>query len=129
MKLRKPIIFFRGQKFIVECAIREDGSSDSKAFLDSMDIKKRAKIVKLIERFADFGVIHNKEQFKKVEGKIWEFKHFQTRILMYHCAIQCIALTTGFFKKGNKIPKTKIDRANQIMNEYNKIREGMKNDE
>ena len=91
-------------------------------FIASLGDVDKAKIFKIIKRFANFGVIYNKEQFRKVEGHIWEFKNYQTRILMYHCDRHCIALTHGFIKKGNRISKREIDKANQIMGEYNSVR-------
>lgn len=123
----EPIVFYEGQRFIVECAIRSNGISESRRFLDDLNKPLRAKIVKIIKRFADAGWIRNSEQFKKVEGAIWEFKEFQRRILMYYCAPGCTALTHGFKKKGNRIPKGQIDRAKQIMLEYDEIRKGFKN--
>ena len=88
-----------------------------------MDKSQRAKILKIIKRYADFGSIQNKEQFKKVEGCFWEFKEYQTRILMYQCSTRGhIALTHGFFKKGDKIPRNQIERAIHIKQEYDLIR-------
>ena len=120
----EPILLYKGQRFVVECAVQKNGASESKQFIESLDKGIRAKIISIIKRFSDFGFITNREQFKKVDGKIWEFKHYQTRVLMYHCAKGCIALTHGFFKKTNKIPRIEIERANRIMEEYNEIREG-----
>ena len=125
MKPKRPIILYEGEKFTIECAIRKGGSSESQDFLDSMSIADKAKIIKVIKRLANVGRIINTEQFKKVEGKIWEFKYYQTRIFMYYCARQRVVLTNGFYKKGDKIPKEEIKRANQIMNEYNEIKGGM----
>lgn len=125
----KPIVFYRGQVYVVECAIRLNGSCESEAFLDGLDNKLKAKIVRIIKRLADFGHIRSREQFKKVEGEIWEFKEFQTRIPMYHCAPGCIALTHGFVKKTKKMPKSELRRAEQIMLEYNEVRKGFKNEQ
>lgn len=125
----KPIVFYRGKVYVVECAIRLNGSCEGKAFLDALDNKSKAKIVRTIKRLADFGHIRSREQYKKVEGDVWEFKEFQTRIPMYHCAPGCIALTHGFFKKTEKMPKSQLRRAEQIMLEYNKVRKGFRNEQ
>lgn len=121
VKRNRPIILLKGQFFVVECAIRKNGTCESKDFLNSLDISNRAKIIKIIKRYADFGIIYNREQFKKIEGSIWEFKEYQTRILMYHCAPGCIALTHGFIKKRGRIQRGEIERAIQIKNEYDLI--------
>ena len=122
---REPIVFYEGRYFVVECAIRSNSTSESKEFLDNLGTPLRAKLVKIIKRLADFGRINSREQFRKVEGKIWEFKEFQRRVLVYHCAPGCIALTHGFEKKSSgRTPRNQIDRANQIMLEYDEIRKG-----
>lgn len=123
---KKPILLYQGQRFTVEYAIRGNGISESRAFIEQLDNAQKAKILKIIKRFADKGIIRNKKQFKKVEGDIWEFKEFQIRVFMYHCAHGRIALTHGFFKKRNNIPRSQIERANQIKKEYEDVRRGMK---
>ncbi len=123
---KKPILLYQRQRFNVEYAIRGNGISKSKDFIDQLDNVQKAKILKIIERYADKGKIWNKEKFNKVEGDIWEFKDFQTRVLMYHCARGCIALTHGFIKKRGRTPKSQIKRANQIKREYEDVRRGMK---
>ena len=122
---KNKIILYKGQKFIVECAIRVNGNSDSDNFIASLGNKDRAKILSIINRFADRGVIFNKKKFRKVDGSIWEFKNYQTRILMFYCDSHCIALTHGFLKKGDRIPRKEIDKANNIMGEYNSVRRGL----
>jgi phage-related protein len=122
----RPIIHYNGDRFTVEGAISANGECASKVFLDSLGDGERAKIYKIIKRLADFGVIHNREQFKKVEGELWEFKEFQRRILMYYLPNRRIVLTHGFIKKGDRIPRAEIDRAQKIMHEYNQIRERIK---
>lgn len=122
----RPIIIYSGSLFTVEGAVRTNGECESKDFLDALVESERAKIFKIIKRLADFGVVQNPQQFKKVEGEIWEFKEFQRRILMYYLPDRRIILTHGFIKKGDRTPKTEINRANTIMNEYNKIRERLK---
>ena len=122
----RPIIIFKGIQFVVEGAVSANGECESKNFLDALGETERAKIFKIIKRLANFGVIQNREQFKKVEGEIWEFKEFQRRILMYYLPNRRIVLTHGFIKKIDKIPRAEIVRANTIRHEYNQIRERMK---
>ncbi len=118
----KPILLLEGSWCRVECAIRKNGKSESKAFLDDLPIPDRAKILKVVKRYANFGVIHNKEQFRKVEGDIWEFKGSRIRVFMYHRGEGSIALTHGFMKKTRKTPRTQVERAFRIKNEYESIR-------
>lgn len=123
---KQPIKYLVGDKFTVECAIRRNGECPSKDFLDSLDNLNRAKIAKIIKKFANVGKVWNTEQFKKIEGTdFWEFKSFQIRIPMYHCSRGKVALTHGFKKKGDKIPEGQIEKAKLIREEYNSIRGGM----
>jgi hypothetical protein len=122
---KKPIIFFVGQRFVVECAIRSNADCPSKDFIDSLNNQDKPKIIRTIKRYANFGTIFNKEQFKKVEGtEFFEFKSFQIRIFMYHCSLGRIALTHGFNKKGDRIPPGEIERAYLIREEYDLTRRG-----
>jgi phage-related protein len=126
---KHPTIYLIGEQFTVECAICLNGGCPSKEFLDSLDNANRAKIIKIITKFARDGKIWNKEQFKKIEGTdFWEFKSFQVRILMYHCSRGVIALTHGFKKKGDKIPEGQMERTRRIKEEYDSIRRGMKDE-
>jgi len=122
----RPIIYVIGERFTVECAICLNGECPSKDFLHSLDNLNRAKIVKIITKFAKVGKIWNTEQFKKIEGTdFWEFKCFQIRVPMYHCSRGIIALTHGFRKKGDKIPEGQMEKTKRIREEYNSIRRGM----
>jgi phage-related protein len=118
MKPREPIIFYRGRKFVVECAIRRNGKSESAEFLDGLDKVYRTKLIKIIRKFAEIGHIHNPEQFKKVEGRIYEFKEFQRRIFAFFNGAGCIVLTHGSIKKSNKAARKDITRANEIADEH-----------
>jgi phage-related protein len=113
----KPKTFYTGVIFTVECAIKANGASESYDFIRNLDNLQKAKITALIKRFADHGRISNKEQFKKVEGDLWEFKNYQTRVIMYYSGKGQITLTNGFIKKTDKIPKSEIDRAYRIKEE------------
>lgn len=123
---QKISVFYIGEKFVVEHAVRASGKSESKSFIESLEEAKRAKIEALIERYADRGKIWNKEQFKKLDGEIWEFKAFQIRVLMFNCERGRIALTHGFIKKKGRTPPSQIKKANDIMQEYMDVRKGMK---
>jgi phage-related protein len=125
----RPIILYEGQCFTVEYAIQKNGNSESKAFIELLDLKLKAKIIGIIKRFAEKGKIYNKEQFRKVEGKLFEFKHYQTRVIMYHCSKGRVALTHGFIKKTKNTPREEIERASRIMAEYDDLRKGFSHEQ
>jgi len=127
----KPIIFFEGTLYKVELAQQDRGRSKVKKFLDELkatDKRRAAKITSLVHSYASSGRIENDQQFKKLKGgnKLYEFKDFQVRVLMYHCGPGVIALTHGFKKKDDNTPQVEIDRGENISNEYDKIRKGFK---
>jgi phage-related protein len=118
----QPIIFCNGKKFEVQCAVQQNGISQSYEFLTGLPNPLKAKITAIIKRYAEVGIIREDTKFKKLEGNLWEFKSFQTRVIMYHCARGVIALTNGFIKKTKRTPQSEIDRANRIKAEYDQIR-------
>ena len=98
----------------ITCALRPDGKSPAKDFLDNLDEKTRRRFTVSFQRMADEGHINNKEHFRKVQDRIWEFKRFQHRIGCFQDGQEWV-LTHGFIKKGDKWPRTQVERAVLIM--------------
>ncbi len=124
---KKPKILLEGNAYSVELAVRKNGKCDTEQFLNKLDIKERAKITSLIKRYADYGRISNTEKFKKIEGPFWEFKNFQTRIIMYNFGEGVIVLTHGLTKKTDKLARKEIDKAKLIKDEYDEVRRAFEN--
>ena len=98
-------------------------SEEMDKFLESVNDKARKKIFYNINLVA--GGIIDKELFKKLDGTdIWEFRTLYNgicyRILSFwDTEAQALIITThGFIKKTQKTPKSEIERANAIRNEY-----------
>jgi len=98
------------------CAVDARGRSPAREFLDELESQQARGTAALFQRMCDHGAIHNREQFKKVEGRIWEFKKHQIRILCYQSGRDWV-LTHGLRKKKDKLPPKEIERANRIMEE------------
>jgi hypothetical protein len=77
------------------------------------DKDKLRKLGSLFHQMAQTGRINNRERFKKVEGRIWEFKCFQHRMACYQDG-RFWVLTNGFIKKEDKWPKSELRRAMEI---------------
>ena len=118
-----PNIFYEGEEFTIEGAVCMNSSIPAREYLDSLDTSKRAKFLALFQRLGDHGKISNKEQFKRIEGtKLFEFKWFQDRLPCYFSSRRrIVTVTHGFTKKGNRIPKSQIERAERIKNEYEQM--------
>lgn len=106
----------RGTLLTVTCAVLPDRRSPAKEFLDGLDEGDLAKLTSLFQRMADEGKIWNREQFKKLEGPIFEFKSFKIRMPCFRSGCQWV-LTHGFWKKKDKIEPVEISRAKRIMKE------------
>lgn len=110
-----------GAKFAVEYARAANGAYLAEEYLGELDRHTRAKLDALIERFSKAGGIRNKEQFKLLKGgsQLFEFKHYQARLVGYYATRKgAIVLTHGFTKKSNDTPSSEIERANRIRDDY-----------
>lgn len=91
--------------------------------LESLDPAERARILRLYQKLADSGRIHNVEHFKKLEGtEFWQFKGHQARFLGVFEPGGRFVVLTGFVKKSRRTPRSEIDRARHVLNEYRILR-------
>jgi len=96
-----------------------NAKSPSKDFFDDLERSDKPtlrKFTALFERWVENGRINNKEQFKKVDGSIWEFKRYQHRVGCFQDGPDLV-LTHGFVKKQSKWPKAELLRAERIRSE------------
>jgi phage-related protein len=118
------MVLYKGVAYQIELAQTEKGACPACEFLDGLSDSKMAKIIKIIKRLADYGKINNREQFKKVEDDIWEFKGFQTRMPCYFKKGMRVVITHGFIKKEDHIGSAQIERTKRIRDEYERITKG-----
>ena len=97
-------------------------SEETVVFLNSLDIKARAKIMYNINK-CKYAI--DKELFKKLnEREIWEFRTsyggISYRILAFwDTETEALVLTThGFVKKKQKTPAKEIEKAEEIRRQY-----------
>ena len=92
-------------------------------FLESLDQKTREKILYTIDK-AKLGL--DKKHFKKLVGEIWEFRTRysgkQYRLFAFWDKTEktetLVVSTHGIVKKGSKVPKAAIEKAEQIRKDY-----------
>jgi len=117
----------RGSRFHIVFACGGNGKYEAEEFLDELKsdangIRHYIALYSLFERMAETGLIFNREQFKKVDGDIWEFKKFQCRVLGFFAVtgrgLKCFFLTNGCKKKGDKLPPQVVERAKRIRSEW-----------
>ena len=86
-------------------------------FIEGLDDSDQRKLDTLFRRLAETGKIFNREQFKLVNGQIFEFKRYQVRVGCFQIENRWL-LTHGFIKKQHKWPKAELTRADRIRAEH-----------
>jgi phage-related protein len=109
-------------KYIIEFYHRKDGSCPVEEFLDSLDFKHRAKMLKSIQLIEEFGIDLREPYSKPLGEGIFEFRAKLgsdiMRVLYFFHARKCVVLTNGFLKKTQKTPKAVLEFAWQCRADY-----------
>ena len=92
-------------------------------FIEKVDNKSKTKIFYNIDKAK---YINDPKLFKKLNDEIWEFRtkynKLQYRLLSFWDKTEkeetFVLATHGFIKKTDKVPKSEIDKAEQIRLEY-----------
>jgi phage-related protein len=91
-------------------------------FLDSLPVVSRAKVVRLLNLLAEYGVLLKEPYTKQVKGKIRELRVADqigaVRILYFGFTGRRFILLHGFIKKTDKIPKREIEVAEKRMKDF-----------
>ncbi len=109
-------IVVRGSLRTIEYAMRANRSTPARDFIEGLDESDQRKITVLFRRMADKGNVPNREQFKCVRGRIFEFKKHQIRVFCF-CERDRWLLTNGYKKKKDKLDRSEIDRAERVLQE------------
>ena len=92
-------------------------------FLDTLEEKAKDKILYNLEKSK---YVNDPKLLKKLDDDIWEFRskyrRLQYRLLSFwdktESSETLIVSTHGIIKKTDKIPKSEIEKARQIMKKY-----------
>src|SRR3990172_6625006 len=76
-------VLVAGAARTIEYAVAANGAKPARDFIEGLDLKDQAKLLALLSRMADHGSVPNREQFKKVRGKVFEFKKHQIRLFFF----------------------------------------------
>lgn len=99
-----------------------DGREPAKEFIDSLDIKMRAKMVRTIALLQQNGTFLREPYSKALEDGIFEVRAKVgtdiSRVLYFFFVGHKIVLTNGFIKKTQKTPPGEIERAKSYRKEY-----------
>ena len=99
-----------------------DGREPAREFLDSLDVKMRAKMVRTIELLQHNGTSLREPYSKALKDGIFEVRAKVgsdiSRVLYFFFVGHRIVLTNGFIKKTQKTPSGEIERAKAYRREY-----------
>lgn len=108
--------------FDVDFYRKSDDSCPIEDFLDSLDTKMQAKLLRLIMLLEQNGNELREPYSKALSDGIFELRTKQgsniTRILYFFVVGRKIILTNGFTKKSMKTPQSEIDLAKRYRTEY-----------
>ena len=115
-------LFIVSKGFYTVCAAgREPDHCELLEFLQDLGPnlqKDRDRVLALFGKVAREGPPRNIEIFHQIKGKLFEFIQGRLRILWFYDEGRLIICTSGFMKKGQKTPRSEIEHAIQVMNEY-----------
>ena len=101
---------------------KPDGTEPVREFLDSLDVKMRAKMVREIELLAVNGPELREPYSKAIGDGIFELRAKVgsdiSRVLYFFFIGRKIILTNGFIKKSNRTPSGERDKAIKYRAEY-----------
>lgn len=92
-------------------------------FVQKLDAKSRSKILYNIDKAK---LVNDPKLFEKLEGEIWyfrtKFSSLQYRVFAFWDKSDnketLVLATHGVIKKSNKVPKSEIEKAERIRQEY-----------
>lgn len=99
-----------------------DGSEPVKEFLDSLDVKMRAKMLWTIQLLEVNGIELREPYSKALEDGIFELRAKVgsdiSRVLYFFVVGHKVILTNGFIKKSAKTPSGEKEKAKRYRAEY-----------
>lgn len=106
----------------VQWARDRNGSYPGFEFYNSLDEEEQAKALGLFRRLADSGRIQNKQQFKKLEEGLWEFKPTsQVRLFGDHRPGGRFLVAYGVKKKKWKHSRSDLNKAQRVLAENDEL--------
>ena len=114
-------------KFVVDFYREQDGSKPLAAFIKSLDIKMKAKVVANLNLLEEYGNLAREPLSKELENGIYEIRTIEgnniVRILYFFDKGRIIIATNGFVKKQQKTPRSEIELAKRRREDYRRRKE------
>jgi Phage derived protein Gp49-like (DUF891) len=109
-------LLLSGRTLSIFGLVDESGVCASKDYIDDLQtsqISDHKRLIGLLERTVEAGLPKNRERFRLLEGKIFEFKSYQDRLLCFQDGSSWI-ITHGCKKKKDKMDPNEIRRAEHL---------------
>jgi phage-related protein len=120
--MTETTIIFRGNALTI-AALTSGKKCPVRGFIEELQASDQKKVIQLLKRAADHGLLRNEEKFRKLKSyDLWEFKSFQVRLICFLDGKNIVILTHGFIKKQAGTPRSEIDKAVRMKSEYLKGR-------
>lgn len=108
--------------FDIELYENENNSCPVKEFIDSLDNKMKARVIRTIDLLKEYGNQLRMPYSESLGDGIFELRCQQsnniTRILYFFYVKQNIVITNGFTKKTQKTPRNEIELAKARRKDY-----------
>ena len=115
-------LIVRGRWGEIQALVKSDRFElgDFLTSLEESDPATHIRIVKLLDRIAEFGPPRNPYQFKQVRNNLYEIKSGRARMFgFYHPSVQKFIIITHGWSKGARREQTQqIKRAEHLRDEY-----------
>lgn len=110
------------ENYIVEFYDTMDGQEPAREFMEQLDAKMIAKILRVIDLLERNGPLVRLPYSEYLEDGIFEIRAKQgsdiARVLYFFVMGKKIVLTNGFVKKTQKTPKWELAKAKQYKMDY-----------
>jgi len=94
-------------------------------YFNSLSPQQQMKLLYLVKRMGDFGIISDKTKFNFEEDGIWAFKPKPDRFLSFFTSGKKIIITNAFEKKCQKLPPAEKEKAEKCREDYeNRVKGG-----
>lgn len=107
---------------MIELYKDSNGKEPFTAFLNGLPIKTRARVVKLIDLLAEYGVLLKEPYTRQIKNKIRELRVKDNlghiRVLYFTFTGRRFILLHGFLKKTDKTPEREIELAEKRMKDF-----------
>ena len=109
-------------KYTIVLYTKENGESPVKRFIDALETKMQAKVLRFIALLRQNGRELREPYTKSLSEGILELRIIHgnniVRILYFFMQGNTVVLTNGFVKKSNKTPKREIELAKKYRRDY-----------